>query len=133
MHRLLKAWKPLRVVSSPWLRCVATIAPYAKAADAKVKLGGCADGAPARPQPQKDRCRRGAPCSTSSAPWCCARTGPALPTVLDQLAGYMSPRLKGLLPVADPYLAPGEMIVCHVAHGSKSRIVSVEQFKPFDD
>ena len=29
---------PARMVSSPWLRCVATIAPYAKAADAKVKL-----------------------------------------------------------------------------------------------
>ena len=36
--RLLQAWKPARIVSSPWLRCVATIAPYAKAADAKVKL-----------------------------------------------------------------------------------------------
>ena len=36
--RLLQAWKPMRVVSSPWLRCVATIAPYAKATDAKVKL-----------------------------------------------------------------------------------------------
>ena len=36
--RLLQAWKPMRVVSSPWLRCVATIAPYAKASDAKVKL-----------------------------------------------------------------------------------------------
>jgi 8-oxo-dGTP diphosphatase len=45
----------------------------------------------------------------------------------------MTPRLMGLLPVADPYLAPGEMIICHVAHGSSSRIVSVEQFKPFDD
>ena len=29
--RLLQAWKPMRIVSSPWLRCVATIAPYAKA------------------------------------------------------------------------------------------------------
>ena len=35
--RLLQAWKPPRVVTSPWLRCVATIAPYAKAAGAKVK------------------------------------------------------------------------------------------------
>jgi 8-oxo-dGTP diphosphatase len=45
----------------------------------------------------------------------------------------MNTRLRGLLPGSDPYLAPGEMVICHVAHGSKSKIVAVEQFKPFDD
>ncbi len=38
VQRLLQVWKPQRVVTSPWARCVATIAPYAKASGAKVKL-----------------------------------------------------------------------------------------------
>ena len=58
---------------------------------------------------------------------------PALPTVMDQLAKHMPPPLRELLPSSQPYLYPGEMLVCHVAPGTQNRIVAVEQFKPFDD
>ncbi|WP_087873979.1 NUDIX hydrolase [Arthrobacter globiformis] len=132
VHRLLKAWKPLRVVTSPWLRCVATIAPYAKSSDAKVKLVDALTEHRHARNPKKAAAAVDALFDKQRAVVLCTHR-PTLPTVLGRLAGYMTPRLKGLLPVADPYLAPGEMIVCHVAHGSKSRIVSVEQFKPFDD
>ena len=58
---------------------------------------------------------------------------PALPTVFEQLAEHMPHHLRALLPGKEPYLSPGELVVCHVAPGGKRRIVAVEQFRPFDD
>ena len=55
------------------------------------------------------------------------------PTVFGQLAEHMPQHLRALLPGKEPYLSPGELVVCHVAPGGKRRIVAVEQFKPFDD
>jgi 8-oxo-(d)GTP phosphatase len=130
--RLLQVWKPSRVVSSPWLRCVATIAPYAKAADAKVKLHEALTEHRHARHPHKtaavveslfDKQRPVALCTHR----------PALPTVFAQLAKHMNSRLRALLPSTDPYLAPGEVLVCHVAHGSKAKVVAVERFRPFDD
>ena len=57
---------------------------------------------------------------------------PALPTVFAQLGKHMNSRLRALLPSSDPYLSPGEIIVCHVSH-SRGKVVAVEQFRPFDD
>jgi 8-oxo-dGTP diphosphatase len=125
VSRLLRVWKPMRVVTSPWRRCVSTIAPYAKASDAKVKLVDALTEHRHARNPKKTAAAVDALFDKQRAV--------VLPTVLKQLSNSMSPRLQGVLPVADPYLAPGEMIICHVAHGSKSRIVAVEQFKPFDD
>ncbi|XAS66490.1 NUDIX hydrolase [Micrococcaceae bacterium Sec5.7] len=130
--RLLLVWKPSRVVSSPWLRCVATIAPYAKAVDAKVKLVDSLTEHRHTRSPRKTAAVVESLFDKQRAIALCTHR-PALPTVLDQLAGHMTSRWRALLPVSDPYLAPGEIIVCHVAHGSKHRIVAVEQFKPFDD
>jgi 8-oxo-dGTP diphosphatase len=53
--------------------------------------------------------------------------------VFGQLAQHMPRHLAALLPAEEPYLSPGELVVCHVAPGAKNRIVAVEQFKPFDD
>nr|WP_260680596.1 hypothetical protein [Arthrobacter sp. KBS0703] len=132
MRRLLRVWQPLRVVSSPWERCVATIAPYAKAADAKVKLVDALTEHRHARNPRKTAATVESLFDKQRAVVLCTHR-PALPTVLNQLGVYMNTRLRGLLPGSDPYLAPGEMVICHVAHGSKSKIVAVEQFKPFDD
>ena len=76
--RLLQAWKPMRIVSSPWLRCVATIAPYAKASDAKVKLNEALTEHRHGRHPHKTAAAVEAS-STSSGPWRCARTAPPSP------------------------------------------------------
>ena len=44
----------------------------------------------------------------------------------------MNSRLRALLPSTDPYLSPGEIVVCHVSR-AKGKVVAVEQFRPFDD
>jgi 8-oxo-dGTP pyrophosphatase MutT (NUDIX family)/phosphohistidine phosphatase SixA len=130
--RLLQAWKPLRIVSSPWLRCVATIAPYAKAAEAKVKLNEALTEHRHGRQPHKTAAVVEGLFDKQRAVALCTHR-PALPTVFAQLGKHMNARLRSLLPAADPFLAPGEIVVCHVAHGSKKKIVAVERFRPFDD
>lgn len=132
VQRLLKAWKPVRIVTSPWKRCVATIAPYAKAAGAKVKLVDALTEHNHQRSPKKtiatienlfDKQRPVATCTHR----------PALPTILRTLSGHMGAELRAQLPSSDPYLSPGEVLVFHVAKGPLRRIVAVEQIKPFDD
>jgi 8-oxo-dGTP pyrophosphatase MutT (NUDIX family)/phosphohistidine phosphatase SixA len=130
--RLLKAWQPPRVVSSPWLRCVATVVPYSKAAGAKVKLVEALTEHRHARAPKKTAAVIEALFDKQRAVAVCTHR-PALPTVMDQLAKHMAAPLRALLPSSEPYLSPGEVVVCHVAQGSKNRIVAVEQFKPFDD
>ena len=132
LGRLLGSWKPKRIVSSPWVRCVATIAPYAKAADAKVKLNEALTEHRHGRSPHKTAAVVEALFDKQRAVAVCTHR-PALPTVLKQLGKHMSSRLRDLLPSSDPFLAPGEIVVCHVARGSKNKVVAVERFKPFDD
>ncbi|MDZ4090917.1 MAG: NUDIX hydrolase [Arthrobacter sp.] len=130
--RLLQAWKPKRVVSSPWLRCVATIAPYAKASDAKIKLTEALTEHRHGRHPHKTAAAVEGLFDKQRAVALCTHR-PALPTVFAQLGKHMGSRLRALLPDSDPFLAPGEIVVCHVAHHSKDKVVAVERFRPFDD
>ena len=130
--RLLQSWKPGHVVSSPWLRCVATIAPYAKAAGAKVKLHESLTEHRHSRNPKKTAAVAEALFDKQRPVALCTHR-PALPTIFAQLGKHMTSQLRDLLPSSDPFLAPGEIIVCHVAHSSKKKVVAVERFRPFDD
>ncbi|TQJ67501.1 8-oxo-dGTP diphosphatase [Arthrobacter sp. SLBN-100] len=130
--RLLQAWKPPRVVTSPWLRCVATVAPYAKAAGAKVKLAEALTEHRHERNPKKTAAVVEALFDKQRPVVLCTHR-PALPTVFGQLTEHMPRHMSALLPAEEPYLSPGELVVCHVAPDAKNRVVAVEQFKPFDD
>ena len=91
---------------SPWLRCVATIAPYAKASEAKVKLHEALTEHRHARSPHKtaavveslfDKQRPVALCTHR----------PALPTVFAQLAKHMGARLRALLPGDRPVPGTG--------------------------
>jgi 8-oxo-dGTP diphosphatase len=111
---------------------VATIAPYAKASDAKVKLNEALTEHRHGRHPHKTAAAvEGLFDKQRGVALCTHR--PALPTVFAQLGKHMGSRLRALLPDADPFLAPGEIVVCHVAHHSKHKVVAVERFRPFDD
>ena len=45
----------------------------------------------------------------------------------------MDASLRALLPTEDPYLAPGEAVICQVSVNQHRRIISVEQFRAYDD
>jgi 8-oxo-dGTP pyrophosphatase MutT (NUDIX family)/phosphohistidine phosphatase SixA len=130
--RLLQVWQPPRVVTSPWLRCVATVAPYAKLAGAKVRMAEALTEHRHHRSPKKTAAVVEALFDKQRPVVVCTHR-PALPTVFAQLAKHMPGRLGSLLPSEEPYLSPGELVVCHVAPGAKNRVVAVEQFKPFDD
>jgi 8-oxo-dGTP diphosphatase len=132
VQRLLDVWKPQRLVTSPWTRCVATIAPYAKASGAKVKLVEALTEHHHQRSPKKTAAAIEA-LFDKQLPIAVCTHRPALPTALKQLGQHMPQNLRAVLPSADPFLSPGEVIVCQVARGSERKIVSVEQVKPFDD
>lgn len=129
VKRLLMSWWPERVVTSPWVRCVATISPYAKASNAKVKLVDALTEANHQRKPHKTAAAVEALFDKRRDVVLCTHR-PALPTVFRQLAKHLATGLRNSLPREDPYLSPGEIVVCQVVG---ERIVSVEQYKPFDD
>lgn len=122
---LLRAWAPHRVLSSPWTRCVATVAPYAEAVSARLRTKGKLSEEGNRHDPRgtasllAKQLRRG-----KSVVICTHR--PVLGTVLGVLAGHTSAGMSHLLPLEEPFLVPGELLVAHVSHRS-GRIVAVER------
>ncbi|WP_344298887.1 NUDIX hydrolase [Sinomonas flava] len=132
--RLLQVWKPTRVVTSPWRRCVDTVLPYVRSSGVKVKVrlvDHLTEHRHSR-KPHKaadvvgrlfDKRRPAVLCSHR----------PVLPTLLGEFRKYLEPGLDDVLPVSDPYLAPGEVIVFHVPLEGRPRVVALEQVKPFED
>jgi 8-oxo-dGTP diphosphatase len=130
--RLLQVWSPERILTSPWLRCLSTVVPYARKAGVKVRE---------RPQlteaSHKRHPKRAATVVQTifdkEAPVALCTHRPVLPTVLRVLTRYMDDELARRLPAKDPYLTPGEMIVLQISRRHRRRVVSVELVKPFDD
>lgn len=129
--RLLKSWSPDRVVSSPWLRCLSTVTPYAKSAGVKVKERPALTEAAHKRSPKK----AAAVVETlfdKDKPVVLCTHRPVLPTVLKVLGRHVPATMRALLPQEDPYLVPGEMIVLQVSRRHRHRAVSLELVKPFD-
>ncbi|MDQ0735841.1 NUDIX hydrolase [Arthrobacter agilis] len=132
VSRLLQAWNPERVVSSPWERCVQTISPYVNQRSAKLKLVDALTehDAARRPGRAKAAVER---VFDKRRPVALCTHRPVLPLVFAVLGDHMPAGLRQLLPVDDPYLAPGEAVICQVSSANPGRIVSVEQFRAYDD
>lgn len=122
---LLTAWKPKKLFSSPWKRCVHSIGPFAKASGLKVRTKGRLSEDGHRRDREKTaslvakQLRKGQPALV-----CTHR--PVLGTVLGVLAGHAAVGRSRDLPQQDPFLAPGEVLVAHVSHRS-GRVVAVER------
>ncbi|MFI7483630.1 NUDIX domain-containing protein [Kocuria sp. M1R5S2] len=130
--RLLRAWSPERVLTSPWLRCLSTVVPYARKAGVGVRERPQLTEASHKRHPKK----AAAVAQTmfdKDVPVALCTHRPVLPTVIKVIARHASHELTALLPAKDPYLSPGEMIVLQVSRRHRGRVVSVELVKPFDD
>ncbi|XAO45034.1 NUDIX hydrolase [Glutamicibacter ectropisis] len=132
VSRMLEAWQPAHIASSPWLRCVQTLAPYANLHAMKMKNVRAITEHSAMRHPERarravqklfDKYRSQAICTHR----------PVLPLVLEVLAKNSSPKLADCLPKVDPYLEPGSLIVAQQVQGAKPRIVSFEVHAPFHD
>lgn len=130
--RLLAAWQPRRIITSPWLRCVSTVIPFAKKYNAKVKERSQLTEASHKRSPKKAAAIVEQLFDTEHPVVLCTHR-PVLPTVFKVLARHMPDPLSEDLPESDPYLSPGEMVVLHMPRNKKDRAVSCEIITPFDD
>ncbi len=132
LQRLMMAWHPGRIYTSGWMRCISTISPYTQATKAKVKVVPWLTEADHKRHPAKVSAVVEKLLTRSSATALCTHR-PVLPTVLSTLAAHMSPALAKALPLSDPHLAPGEILLAHVCIATPGVIVAIEQHKPYED
>lgn len=129
---MLSAYGIVHVVTSPWERCLATVRPYAASARIKpekreelTEAAHAKDPAPVRALVEDEL--RGA---SRSVAICTHR--PVLPTVIAQLTLHTQNRILRKLPVQDPWLRTGEVIIAHMTHHQKrgAVVVALEKHRP---
>lgn len=129
---LLQCWAPEHLLSSPWQRCTETLAPYAAAAGARVRSkGGLTEDGYARDPRKAGRHTRRLVDRRQPAALCTHR--PVLPGVIGTIAGLAADDdVRAALPAADPFLAPAEVLVAHVARRPDGRpvVVAAERHAP---
>ena len=133
LARLLTAWEPSRVLSSPWLRCVQTVAPYVNEYSLTVKEKKSLSEAGAERHPKRTA-KTIASLFEKGTPALVCTHRPVLPVVLDAVAEHLlTKKQKGHLPAKDPYLEPGDILVLQVSAYERGGIVSAEVVRPFTD
>lgn len=136
---LLSAYGVGQLVSSPWRRCVDTLAPYAHGCGLDLHTDEAFTEVSALTTPEimqanfRDLLERGSGASLVREPeawagrepvgWpepgyplalCVHR--PCLPLLFETLREYMGPELATKLPDSDPWLPPGQAVVVHLRH-----------------
>ena len=121
-----------RIITSPWRRCVATVAPYATLSGTPLKTEAsftedayrddCANMRSMvrellHEQPQQPQ---------SPVALCVHR--PTIPGIIGELAPLTPNHLGRLLPQRDPYLKSARMLIVHLADYPQPRVVSLEEF-----
>ena len=132
---LVLAWRPEKLVSSPWRRCVETIAPVVKATRLPLKTKSAFTETTARERPKKSRRAMRDLLGRRRAQVMCTHR-PVLPVLLEEIRdAAAAPRGDVLraLPAQDPYLRPGAVLVLHQAHDLDGAIVAVEVYDPWED
>ena len=134
---LLTSYGVIRVVTSPAVRCLDTVLPYATAAELKIRLKpglseeSFAERPDHAPRHLTKLLARGSATVVSTH-------GPVLPRLLEQLAtiadsddsGQSSAKVT-LLEAAQRGMGKGEALVAHVVGtGDRARIVAVELYPP---
>jgi 8-oxo-dGTP diphosphatase len=126
----LSAYGVVEVVTSPWSRCGATVAPYAASAGIT----------PVQDEPLTEAQHAESPEKTAAVVAAALRTGadvavcthrPVLPTVLRVVGDHARRRVAEELPAEDPYLRPGQILVAHVSGAPDApRVEAVEVHAP---
>jgi len=123
---VLSAYGIAAVVTSPWERCAATVAPYAKASGLVPEPVEALteDAHHAKPKGARQVAKT-AYTGPGAIALCTHR--PVIPTVLEVLDGYAPGWVRRVRPRKDPYLRPASIAVAHVHHGKEGpRVVGFE-------
>lgn len=128
---LLSAWPIKRLVSSPWKRCMATLAPMSAATGKSIRKRTTLSEKANAQNPQKTRAAL-EKILAKGVPTALCTHRPVLPTVLEVLADHSPDGLAKCLPRHDPFMNPGEILVAYVRPGAVPRIVEFERYRPID-
>jgi 8-oxo-dGTP diphosphatase len=129
---LLAAYGVTRVVTSPSVRCLDTVLPYALASGGRARLKQGLSEEGFADQPDRAPYHLTRLLELGEAAVVCTH-GPVLPMLLEQLAGIADPdesAAEGVLSkVANAGMGKGEALVAHlVGTGDQARIVDLERY-----
>jgi 8-oxo-dGTP diphosphatase len=127
--KLLGAFAPKRVITSPWSRCLNTVAPYAKKRNLKIIERSQLSELGNKKGPKRTKNVINDIIEDGRASVICSHR-PALPTIFETLEKHASAAHKDLLREG-PALKPAEMLVIHLTandDGKARKVVSVERY-----
>ena len=128
---ILAAYGVTRVVTSPSVRCLDTVLPYAVAAGKRARLKSGLSEEGFAEQPDRAPYHLTRLLERGNAAVVCSH-GPVLPVLLERLAGIADPGQLAqvtLLEAAQSGLGKGEALVAHlVGTGDEARVVDVERY-----
>ncbi len=127
--KLLGAFAPKRVITSPWSRCLNTVAPYAKKRNLKIIERSQLSELGNKKGPKRTKNVINDIIEDGRASVICSHR-PALPTIFETLEKHASGELKDSLREG-PALKPAEMLVIHLTSnedGKARKVVSVERY-----
>ncbi|MDN6486087.1 NUDIX hydrolase [Ancrocorticia populi] len=130
--RQLDAYGARQVTSSPWLRCMDTLQPYADAAHLRIiERPELTEHAYSKHKKPVARAVRDLIREAQETVVVCLHR-PTLPSVFKSVSDRSPNGLSKKIPAKDPYLKTGELFVAHVAHpyGRAAQVVAVEQYRP---
>ncbi len=124
LAKTLACYGPKRLISSPWLRCVSTVEPYAKAAKKKIVLRSQITEFKSKKNPKQARqIVEDLFGSDKNALICTHR--PALPEVLRAIGQHAQINLKASITKAEA-LQPGEFLVVRLSLDDVPRVLDLE-------
>jgi len=131
---ILATYGVTRVVTSPSVRCLDTVLPYAVAAGLEVRVKAALSEEGFEEQPERAPYHLTRLLERGAATVVCSH-GPVLPVLLDQLSGIAdageSAAKAALSEAARRGLSKGEAVVVHlVGTGDQARVVDVEMCTP---
>ena len=130
----LSAFGINQIITSPWRRCVATVAPYATLSGTPLKTEASFTEDAYREDPSRMRgVIRGllseGQLGQPAAPLAICVHRPTIPGIIGELAPLTPNHLGRLLPQADPYLKTAGMLIVHMADYPEPRVVDLEVFR----
>ncbi len=127
---VLSAFGVAEVVTSPWARCVRTMAPYAERTGLTPRELDVLTEEAVRDDPQAAAALVSSLLGHARDAVVCTHR-PALSAVLSAVADATRRWTTGTVPDSDPWLRTGEVLVAHVAGtGADARVVAVETHRP---
>lgn len=120
---ILKAYGAKMVFSSPWTRCLSTVAPYAQKRSVKVRTIAAFTEAANAEKPEKTRAAVAQIMSLEKSAVICTHR-PVLPTMIEQLEKSASSKLGPKLHLA-ALLKPGSMAIIHMSRSTDAKIADV--------